>query len=47
VYEVAEDDQYIYVVSEYSSGQELFNEIIRRIREHCPFAENEVQGIVR
>ncbi|CAD8085675.1 unnamed protein product [Paramecium sonneborni] len=47
VYEIAQDEQFYYIISQLCDGIELFEEIHRRIKSNKPFSEEEVRFIFK
>ncbi|CAD8183250.1 unnamed protein product [Paramecium octaurelia] len=47
IYEIAQDDNYYYIVSQLCEGTELFDEIHRRIKKNQIFTEDEVRYIFK
>ncbi|CAD8182498.1 unnamed protein product [Paramecium pentaurelia] len=47
VYEIAQDENYYYIVSQLCEGIELFDEIHKRIKQHQIFSEEEVRYIFK
>ena len=47
VYEISHDQDFIYIISELSNGNDLFHEIHSRLNTKNPFTEHEAASIIR